>query len=67
MRLKHSANRAVVSDFVSGVDYLNLSAAEFGAGLTAGEVKIPVADGTIPAYRAVPAGATNAPTILVVQ
>ena len=36
-------------------------------GLTAGEVKIPVADGTIPAYRAVPAGATNAPTILVVQ
>ena len=36
-------------------------------GLTAGEVKIPVADGTIPAYRAAPAGATNAPTILVVQ
>ena len=32
-----AANRAVVSDFVSGVDYLNLSAAEFGAGLTAGE------------------------------
>lgn len=37
------------------------------SGLTAGEVKIPVADGTIPAYRAAPAGATNAPTILVVQ
>ena len=36
-------------------------------GLTAGEVKIPVADGTIPAYRAAPAGASNAPTILVVQ
>lgn len=36
-------------------------------GLTAGEVRIPVADGTIPAYRAAPAGATNAPTILVVQ
>ena len=36
-------------------------------GLTAGEVKIPVSDGTIPAYRAAPAGATNAPTILVVQ
>ena len=37
------------------------------AGLTAGEVKIPVADGSMPAYRAVPAGATNAPTILVIQ
>ena len=36
-------------------------------GLTAGEVKIPVSDGSIPAYRAAPAGATNAPTILVVQ
>ena len=36
-------------------------------GLTAGEVKIPVADGTIPAYRAMPQGAKNAPTILVVQ
>lgn len=36
-------------------------------GLTAGEVKIPVSDGTIPAYRAAPAGASNAPTILVVQ
>ena len=36
-------------------------------GLTAGEVKIPVADGTIPAYRAAPAGKTNLGTILVVQ
>jgi carboxymethylenebutenolidase len=36
-------------------------------GLTAGEVKIPVTDGTIPAYRAMPQGAKNAPTILVVQ
>ena len=37
------------------------------AGLTAGEVKIPVSDGEIPAYRAMPAGKTNLPTILVVQ
>lgn len=36
-------------------------------GLVAGEVKIPVADGNIPAYRAAPAGKTNLGTILVVQ
>ena len=37
------------------------------AGLTAGEVKIPVPGGDIPAYRAMPAGAKAAPTVLVVQ
>jgi carboxymethylenebutenolidase len=37
------------------------------AGLDAGEVGIPVSDGTVPAYRAKPAGKTNVPTILVVQ
>jgi carboxymethylenebutenolidase len=38
-------------------------------GLTAGEVKIPVADGEIPAYRAAPAQARRGgwPTVLVVQ
>jgi carboxymethylenebutenolidase len=36
-------------------------------GLTAGEVKIPTKDGDIPAYRAMPANAKNAPVILVVQ
>ncbi len=36
-------------------------------GLLAGEVRIPVADGTIPAYRAAPAGRTSLPIILVVQ
>lgn len=36
-------------------------------GLTAGEVKIPVKDGEIPAYRAMPAGKKNLPTVLVVQ
>lgn len=36
-------------------------------GLTAGEVTIPVADGSIPAYRAMPAGAKNPPVVLVVQ
>jgi len=36
-------------------------------GLTAGEVKIRVADGDIPAYRALPAHGTKLPTVLVVQ
>jgi carboxymethylenebutenolidase len=36
-------------------------------GLEAGEVKIPVADGTMPAYRAMPAGGGPFPVILVVQ
>ena len=37
------------------------------AGLIAGEVKIPVQDGSIPAYRAMPASGSNFPVILVVQ
>jgi len=37
------------------------------SGLVAGEVRIPVRDGEIPAYRAAPAGKKNAPVILVVQ
>jgi carboxymethylenebutenolidase len=36
-------------------------------GLDAGEVKIPVADGNIPAYRAQPAGGKKLPVVLVVQ
>jgi carboxymethylenebutenolidase len=37
------------------------------AGLEAGEVKIPVGDGTIPAYRAMPAQGGPFPTVLVIQ
>jgi carboxymethylenebutenolidase len=37
------------------------------SGLTAGEVQIPVKDGKIPGYRAMPQGKTNAPTVLVIQ
>src|SRR5690242_15867913 len=37
------------------------------SGLEAGDVKIPVTDGEIPAYRALPAGAGPFPVILVVQ
>ncbi len=36
-------------------------------GLVAGEAKIPVKDGEIPAYRAMPAKGKNFPTVLVVQ
>jgi carboxymethylenebutenolidase len=36
-------------------------------GLTAGEVKIPVKDGTIPGYRAMPAKGHHFPTVLVIQ
>ena len=36
-------------------------------GLTAGEVKIPVRDGQIPAYRAMPASGARFPVVVVVQ
>ena len=36
-------------------------------GIDAGEVKIPVTDGQMPAYRAQPAGKTNLPTVIVIQ
>src|SRR5579875_291647 len=36
-------------------------------GIEAGEVKVPVKDGTIPAYRALPQGGGPFPTVLVVQ
>jgi carboxymethylenebutenolidase len=37
------------------------------SGLVTGEVKVPVADGTIPAYRAMPDKGGPFPTVLVVQ
>jgi len=37
------------------------------SGLEAGMVDIPVADGTVPAYRAAPAGGKALPVVLVVQ
>ena len=36
-------------------------------GIIAGEVKIPVTDGTIPAYQAMPSAGKNFPVILVIQ
>lgn len=37
------------------------------SGLTAGEVKIAVQDGQMPAYRAMPSGGNSLPVVLVVQ
>jgi carboxymethylenebutenolidase len=37
------------------------------AGLEAGEVKIPLSDGELPAYRALPAQGTSFATVLVIQ
>src|SRR5258705_6937989 len=37
------------------------------AGLTAGEVKVPVPDGQLPAYRAMPSTGGPFPTVLIVQ
>ena len=37
------------------------------AGLLAGEVKVPVKDGEMVAYRAVPKGASNPPVVLVIS
>lgn len=37
------------------------------SGLDAGDVQIPVADGTIPAYRAMPKSGKSLPVVLVVQ
>ena len=36
-------------------------------GLTAGEVRVPVADGEMAAYRAMPAGKTGLPVVLVIS
>src|SRR3954469_20472722 len=36
-------------------------------GVAAGEVRVPLGDGQMPAYRAKPHGKTNLPLILVVQ
>jgi carboxymethylenebutenolidase len=37
------------------------------AGLTAGEVMVPLLDGKMPAYRAMPAGSKNAAVVLVIE
>jgi len=59
---------ALTAGFAAAAGPLNAEAIKTDtAGLDAGEVSIPVADGQLPAYRAMPAGGTNLPTLLVVQ
>ncbi len=58
----------LVAGFTLATGPLNAETIVTGAnGLDAGEVKIPVSDGSIPAYRAKPAGKTRLPVVIVVQ
>lgn len=60
---------ALASGFALAVQPVNAQAVVTTSveGLLAGEVKIPVSDGMMPAYRAQPEGGKNLPTVLVVQ
>ena len=58
-----AAGFALAMQPVAAQTVINTSA----EGLVAGEVKIPVADGEIPAYRAMPEKGKNFPVALVVQ
>ena len=58
-----AAGFALAMQPVAAQTVINTSA----EGLVAGEVKIPVADGEIPAYRAMPEKGKNFPVVLVVQ
>lgn len=58
-----AAGFAVAAGPVAADTVINTSA----DGLTVGAVRVPVEGGSIPAYRAMPEGATDAPVILVVQ
>ena len=62
------AATGLVAGFTLATGPINAAAIITDAnGLVAGEVGIPVSDGTVPAYRAKPAAGTNHPTMLVVQ
>ena len=59
---------SVGSGFAAAVLPIRAQALKTGSdGLLAGEVTIPVGDFKMPAYRAAPAGKTNAPVVLVVS
>jgi len=71
--LAHPSRRAFVAGALGGgfaLAVLPVSAATIltdSQGLTAGDVTIPVADGEIPAYRAMPAAGGPFATVLVIQ
>ena len=59
---------SLITGFALSVQPVSAEAIHTDAtGLEAGEVKVPVADGSIPAYRAMPAQGGPFPTVLVVQ
>jgi len=71
-RTQWSRRRAVMTSLITGfaLSMQPVSAETITTdtnGLDAGEVKVPVADGSIPAYRAMPAQGGPFPTVLVVQ
>jgi len=62
------AATSLVAGFTLATGPLNAATIVTDAkGLDAGEVKVPVSDGEIPAYRAKPQGKTNRLVVLVVQ
>jgi dienelactone hydrolase len=67
-RLEGLSRPRLATGFALSVHPVSAEAIHTGAsGLEAGEVKVPVADGSIPAYRAMPGKGGPFPTVLVVQ
>jgi carboxymethylenebutenolidase len=67
-RRKFIATATVATGFALAVQPLSAQVITTDAkGLIAGAVKIPVEDGEIPAYRALPATGSNFPVVLVIQ
>ena len=59
---------SLITGFALSVQPVSAEAIHTDAtGLEAGEVKVPVKDGTIPAYRAMPDKGGPFPTVLVIQ
>ncbi|MFN6461913.1 MAG: dienelactone hydrolase family protein [Nostoc sp. DedVER02] len=67
-RRKFIATTTLATGFALAVQPISAQVTTTNAkGLVAGAVKIPVKDGEIPAYRAVPATGENFPIVLVIQ
>jgi carboxymethylenebutenolidase len=67
-RRKFMATATLATGFALAVQPISRATITTDAkGLIAGAVKVPVKDGAIPAYRAVPATGSNFPIVLVVQ
>jgi carboxymethylenebutenolidase len=67
-RRQFIATATIATGFALAVQPLNAQVITTDAkGLIAGAVKIPVKDGEIPAYRAMPAKSGNFPIVLVIQ